>query len=67
LPTPPNENGIGGYQCSYCALTAQVETLKKALEEITNIVDDMTDATGSMPASYLMRGIARHALGKDVS
>jgi hypothetical protein len=49
------------------SLTAQVERLTKALLEISSIDDCMTDETGSLPASYLMRGIAIHSLGKDVS
>ena len=53
-------------QNEIATLTAQVEKLTKALLEISSIDDCMTDETGSLPASYLMRGIAIHALGKDV-
>ena len=66
LPTPPNENGIGGYQCSYCALTAQVETLTKALEEIC--AHDPTAQRSTWTEDYMkVKMIARHSLGKDVS
>jgi len=84
LMTDPNEEGIGGYQCPYCfwlddqltiekSLTAQVERLTKAMDEIATFdwFKEKWEGTRIISGEdyerkyYDFIEIARHARGKD--